>query len=58
VCSPPSGFDGETLSLSSPAEGYFAAAMGPTTIDAALNFARDELDLVAPAGDLIYSDTS
>jgi hypothetical protein len=29
-------FDGETLSLFSPAEGYDAAAKGPTTIDAAL----------------------
>jgi hypothetical protein len=49
-------FDGESLSLFSPAEGFYAAAQGPTTIDAALDFARDELDLIAPAGDLIYSD--
>jgi hypothetical protein len=37
-------------------EGFYAAAQAPTTIDAALDFARDELDLIATAGDLIYSD--
>lgn len=49
-------FDGETLSLFSPGQGYYAAATGPQTIDAAMDFARDEMDLVAPAGDLIYTD--
>jgi hypothetical protein len=49
-------FDGENLSLFSPDKGFYAAATGPKTIDAALDFARDEMDLVAPAGDLLYTD--
>jgi hypothetical protein len=49
-------FDGETLILYSPKEGYYAAAKPPGTLEGMLDFARDELDLAAPAADLLYRD--
>jgi hypothetical protein len=49
-------FDGADLVLYSPKEGYYAAAKPPATLEGMLDFARDELDLTAPAADLIYRD--
>lgn len=49
-------FDGENLTLYSPKEGYYAAAELPGTLEGMLDFARDELDLSAPAADLLYRD--
>jgi hypothetical protein len=44
------------LTLSNPSDGVYATVAAPGTLDAALDFARDTLDIVAPAGDLIYPD--
>jgi len=49
-------FDGKSLTLFNPGDGYFATVPAPGTIDAMLDFARDSLDVIAPAGDLITTD--
>ena len=49
-------FDGKSLTLFNPDDGYFATVPAPGTIDAMLDFARDSLDVIAPAGDLITTD--
>ena len=49
-------FDGRGLTLFNPDDGYYATVPAPATIDAMVDFARDSLDIVAPAGDLITLD--
>jgi hypothetical protein len=49
-------YDGKTLTLFNPREKYYATLKAPPTIEQALDFARDTLDVVAPAGDLLYRD--
>ena len=49
-------FDGKSLTLLNPDDGYFATVPAPGTIDGMLDFARDSLDVIAPAGDLITQD--
>lgn len=49
-------YDGRTLTLHDIGEGYFAKVEAPDNIDDMLDFARDQLDIVAPAGDLIATD--
>ena len=49
-------YDGSTLTLSNPDDGYYATVDAPPTLDGMLDFARDVLDVVAPAGDLITRD--
>lgn len=46
-------FDGKALTLYNPDAGYYATVPVPGTIEQALDFARDSLDLIAPAGDLV-----
>jgi hypothetical protein len=47
-------YDGKTLTLHNPGERYFATVPAPGTIEEMLDFARTQLDIVAPAGDLVY----
>lgn len=49
-------YDGRTLTLFNPDEHYYATVPAPGTLDAMIDFARDSLDVVAPAGDLITED--
>jgi len=49
-------YNGRTLTIFNPADGYYATVPAPGNIDAMLDFARDTLDVIAPAGDLIASD--
>jgi len=49
-------YDGQTVTLANPDDGYYATVAAPPTIDGMLDFAREELDVVAPAGDLITMD--
>lgn len=49
-------YDGKSLSVSVPNGSYHATVSAPPTIDAMLDFARDKLDIVAPAADLVYSN--
>lgn len=48
-------YDGRTLTLHEPAARVFATVAAPPTIETTLEFARSELDIVAPAGDLVYT---
>jgi hypothetical protein len=50
-------YDGKTLTLSNPGQGAFASVAAPDTIDKMLDFAREKLDIVAPAGDFIVSNS-
>ncbi|RZL89651.1 MAG: DUF2092 domain-containing protein [Variovorax sp.] len=49
-------YDGEALSVNLPDYKYYATAKTPPTIEAMLDFARDQLDVIAPASDLIYKN--
>lgn len=49
-------YDGNQLTLFNPDSNVYAVESVPGTLDGALDFARDELDIVAPAADLIYAD--
>lgn len=49
-------YDGKALTLLNPDDGYYATVPAPGTIDAMLDFARDSLDVIAPAGDLVTKD--
>jgi len=49
-------YDGQTLTLTDGRAGYYATVKAPGTLEAMLDFARESLDIVAPAGDLIYAD--
>ena len=49
-------YDGKTLSVSFPNNGYYAMVAAPATIDATLDLARDKLDVVAPGADFLYTN--
>ena len=49
-------YDGKTLTLYNPKENLYATTAAPGTIDEALDFAREKLDIVAPAAELLYSN--
>ena len=46
-------YDGKTLTLFNPKDKAFAQVGAPDTLEAMLEFARTQLDIVAPAGDLL-----
>ena len=48
-------FDGKSLTMLNPGEKYYATVAAPGTLEEMLDFARTKLDIVAPAGDLIYT---
>lgn len=49
-------YDGKSLSVNYPTQKYYATTAAPPTLEAALDFARDKLKVLAPAADLIYSN--
>lgn len=49
-------YDGKTLTLHQIDAGYYATVDAPDTLEGMLDFARDSLDIVAPASDLIYTN--
>jgi len=49
-------YDGKTITLYNPDQKYYATVDAPATLEPALDFARDTLDVVAPAADLLYRD--
>jgi len=49
-------YDGKSLTLFNPGEKYYAMVAAPGTLEEMLDFARTKLDIVAPAGDLIYAN--
>jgi hypothetical protein len=49
-------YDGKALTVMGHKVNLYAQAPAPSTLDAAIDFARDELEMEAPAADLLYSD--
>jgi hypothetical protein len=49
-------YNGKTLTIYNPADKYYATLPAPGTLDEAQHFARESLGVVAPSGDLIYSN--
>ena len=49
-------YDGESLTLHNPLANYYATIAAPATLEETLDFAREKLDIVAPAGDLLYKN--
>jgi hypothetical protein len=49
-------YDGKTFTLHNPDHKYYAQVNAPSTIDETLDFARTQLDVFAPGGDLIYKN--
>lgn len=49
-------YDGKSLTLSNPDDKVYATVAAPATLETMLDFARETLDIVAPAGDLVYQD--
>jgi hypothetical protein len=47
-------YDGKSLTLHNPKDKAYAQVAAPDTLEGMLDFARAKLDIVAPAGDLIY----
>jgi hypothetical protein len=46
-------YDGKSLTLYNPQDKVFAQVAAPATLEEMLDFARSQLDIVAPAGDLL-----
>lgn len=49
-------YDGKTLTLHDIDAGFYSTVNAPDTLEGMLDYARDTLDIVAPAGDFIYSN--
>jgi hypothetical protein len=49
-------YDGKSLTLFNPAAKVYAQVPAPDTVEGMLDFARSKLDIVAPAGDLVYAN--
>lgn len=49
-------YDGKSLTLHNPKDKMYAQVAAPDTLEGMLDFARTKLDIVAPAGDLIYKN--
>jgi hypothetical protein len=47
-------YDGKTLALANPTQKYYAMVAAPATVEEMLDLARTKMDIVAPAGDLVY----
>jgi hypothetical protein len=49
-------YDGKTLSIHDRLRGYYATESAPDNLDDLLHFARDDLGLVPPTGDIVYTN--
>jgi hypothetical protein len=49
-------YDGKSLTLHNPKDKAYAQVAAPDTLEGMLDFARTQLDIVAPAGDMIYKN--
>lgn len=49
-------YDGKSLSIHGKRENLYATSRAPSTLDATIDFARDQLAIDAPGADLLYSD--
>ena len=51
-------YDGKTLTLFNPRENLYATTAAPATLDETLDFAREKLDVIAPAAELLYKNAA
>lgn len=51
-------YNGKTLTLYNPKENLYASTAAPATLDEMLDFAREKLDVIAPAADLLYKNAA
>lgn len=51
-------YDGKTLTLYNPRENLYATVAAPATLDETLDFARERLDIIAPAAELLYKNAA
>ena len=51
-------YDGKTLTLYNPKENLYATTAAPPTLDEMLDFAREKLDIIAPAAELLYKNAA
>jgi hypothetical protein len=49
-------YDGKSLTMHNPSENLFATVPAPGTLEEMLDYAREQLDIVAPAGDFLYKN--
>jgi hypothetical protein len=49
-------YDGQSLTLYNPHDKVYAQVAAPGTLEEMLDFARTRLDIIAPAGDLVYTN--
>jgi len=49
-------YDGQTLTLHNPQANAYAQVAAPDTLEGMLDFARETLDIAAPAGDILYQN--
>ena len=49
-------YDGKTLTLYNADRNVYAALPAPATLDGMIDLAADSLDIIAPGGDLLYSN--
>ena len=49
-------YDGASLTLHDVDAGFYATVPAPDTLEGMLDFARESLDIVAPAGDFLYAN--
>jgi hypothetical protein len=49
-------YDGKTLTLFNPKENLYATTAAPPTLDEMLDFAREKLDIIAPASEILYKN--
>jgi hypothetical protein len=51
-------YDGKTLTLYNPRENLYATTAAPPTVDEMLDFAREKLDVIAPAAEFLYKNAA
>jgi len=51
-------YDGKTLTLYSPKENLYASSAAPSTLEEMLDYAREKLDVIAPASELLYHNAA
>lgn len=51
-------YDGKNVTLYNPKENLYATTAAPPTIDAMLDFAREKLDVIAPAAEILYGNAA
>jgi hypothetical protein len=51
-------YDGKSLTLYNPKDNLYATVAAPPTLEEMLDFAREKLDIVAPAADLVYKNAA